>query len=850
MKVSRRQWKTQWILVWVLAGWLLSACSDSQIEPGHAVFDAWQSLVSSQTAGQTFVARFNGLEELQVYLALEAPASGQVILHLRTNPGATDDLRTASLPAEAIRQPGFYPFGFEPLGTSNNQAFYAFLEVQTSGRLSVGRSASIRTYTDGAFYVDDQPQQAQMAFRLGYEPSQALLGLGREAIQWLLALLAYFAAFVLPSWALLQAFWPGWAEQEAAEKLIVSAGLGCALFPLWMLWTDAFHWHPGALLVWLPAGMGFFYLLIARGKKIEWPASRSDWVKTARRSLRISAPSFSLVLVVGILFVGRFWAVRTLAAPMWGDSVQHTVMTQLMLDHGGLFQAWDPYTPYQTLSTHFGFSSLAAGLSWAGGMGALQAVLWMGQILNVVAVAGLYPLARYVSKGNRWAGVAAVLAAGAFSNVPAVYVNWGRYAQLAGEAALPASIWLLLAVEDGLSRQNGRTWQYQAHAAGKLALAGAALAGMTLCYYRMPYFYGAFAIAWLALWLGVKLFDGSLKSLKFWGWLGLDLACIAVIGVALLGPWLPKVFSGNLPGLVLIGTNAAAAPGLALQSLAADYQSWLQLSAYIQPWVAALAVVGALAGILQRAWRFGILVIWTAILASIRTLALWHIPGAVMFESFSVIIWLYLPCAAAIGWMIGLAATRLIAWNRRLGIIASTVLLVAAAAWGVWNQRFTSQPEMYSMVTRPDLQAMQWIRANTPADSVFMVQAFRKYNGASASGADAGWWIPLLTGRKNTLPPQYALLNEVPEKEGYTQQVVDLVRVMETDRLNSPAGQKAVCAWGIDYLYMGQGQGQVSFGNPQLFTIAEMELAAFLQNVYHQDGVNIYKVKSGTCSGS
>ena len=46
--------------------------------------------------------------------------------------------------------------------------------------------------------------------------------------------------------------------------------------------------------------------------------------------------------------------------------------------------------------------------------------------------------------------------------------------------------------------------------------------------------------------------------------------------------------------------------------------------------------------------------------------------------------------------------------------------------------------------------------------------------GDRSVGVDAGWWIPLLARRENTLPPQYALLAEKPISLDYSQRVVAL----------------------------------------------------------------------------
>ena len=116
-------------------------------------------------------------------------------------------------------------------------------------------------------------------------------------------------------------------------------------------------------------------------------------------------------------------------------------------------------------------------------------------------------------------------------------------------------------------------------------------------------------------------------------------------------------------------------------------------------------------------------------------------------------------------------------WTR-LGPPLVSVLLLGLALWGAKGQLGIVSPE-YVMVTRPDRQAMTWIREHTPTQAKFLVEGFRIYGGRSAVGADAGWWIPLLAERANTMPPQYAMLNEAPIIPNYTQQVVDLVEILE-----------------------------------------------------------------------
>ena len=51
-----------------------------------------------------------------------------------------------------------------------------------------------------------------------------------------------------------------------------------------------------------------------------------------------------------------------------------------------------------------------------------------------------------------------------------------------------------------------------------------------------------------------------------------------------------------------------------------------------------------------------------------------------------------------------------------------------------------------------DRQALDWVRANLPANAVFAVNGW-KWLGSQWAGSDGGAWILPLTGRQTTLPP-------------------------------------------------------------------------------------------------
>jgi hypothetical protein len=242
----------------------------------------------------------------------------------------------------------------------------------------------------------------------------------------------------------------------------------------------------GVLYAWIPALVSLAFLIWHhRAWRLQsFSNSLGKW-----KSSYNFFPDITFIAVIVLILFTRFWAIRSLDVPMWGDSYQHTMIAQLIVDHGGLFDSWQPYVPYTTLTVQFGFPATVSVFSWATNMESAPATLFIGQVLNGLAVLVLYPLALRLAHGNRWAGVGAVLIAGLLSPMPAFYVNWGRYAQLAGQVILPVALWFVWKSVENQDR-NWRT----------IALAGAILAGMTLTYYRMPFYYSTFILSLMVGW--------------------------------------------------------------------------------------------------------------------------------------------------------------------------------------------------------------------------------------------------------------------------------------------------------------------------------------------------------------
>ncbi|HEX9117422.1 MAG TPA: hypothetical protein VGA61_15240, partial [Anaerolineae bacterium] len=790
--------------------------SEARLEPGHSV-------------GQTFVARHGGLNGLEFWLAPIAPAHGQIRLHLRSAPAAAADLATADLALDQITAPAFYRFTFAPLSNSHNQYYYALLELKSDGALTLG-TAPGQAYLDGGFYEDGVPLSEQAAFRTVYNLRLLFLDVILAAFRGLSLLLVAGLVLILPGWALLVLLPKG--HFSWPERLGLACGLSIALYPLLMLGTYVVGLHLGSLYVWLPVGAAAI-ALVWRYRR--WRPAR------AYAELRLWAcspalwPDLAFILVLGLVWIVRFLPVRSLDVPLWGDSYQHATIAQLILNHRGLFSSWQPYAPYSSLTVHFGFSALTAVLSWATGISAPKATVLMGQLLNWAAVLAVYPLAVRVSAGRvkslagpAWAGAAAVLAAGLLSPMPAYYVNWGRYAQLAGQAVLPVAISLALwVIED--ERWHWRT----------VLLAGFAVAGMALSYYRMPVYYALFLLAWLVAW-GLPRWRLRLRS-----WLGggARLTLIAGIGLALLLPWQRIIAGGALTGEF----QAGVAQVTSVNEVLMRYQVWHDLATYVTPLLQIACLVAIGWSIVRRQWQVLAVPLWVLTMAVLVAGQLIGFPGSNQMDNFAAVIALYIPVSLLIGWLAREAVGQLVGRSRCASALLAALLVILGLVAGA-GQLGILKPE-FVLVTRPDLQAMAWIKDNTPPDARFLVEGFRIYDGSSAVGADGGWWLPLLARRANTMPPQYALLNEVPAEPGYSQRMINLVAQLEKTAPTSPEGLRILCRSGITHIYVGQRQGLAGAGASQLFDPLTLAASDDLAEIYRQDLVRVFVLKPGVCRG-
>jgi hypothetical protein len=795
----------------------LAACSQQLSWPDqtNAGAPGTIGLAAGSTVGQTFLALESGLSGADIYLAPEGALQGDVQLVLQPppkTPGAGTYLAAASLPATAVTGPGFYHFTFSPQSDSRLRSYYLRLAYGGPGQLLVGHGPP-ESYLQGALYRNDGPDDgAQMAFRLVYDPALVARGVATQALAWLGWLALAVLLFVVPGWALLVWLWPKLSQLAWGEQLGLAIGLSLALYPILFLWTSLVGLRLGWLYAALPVGLGLLALAV-------WLARR--W-RGARPTLRLPdlrspdfAPDLAFVGVTALIFFTRFWVARGLLAPLWGDSYQHTVITQLLIDHGGLFNSWAPYADLQSFTYHFGFHTLAAVFHWLSGLAASDAVLVIGQILNGLAVLALYPLAVRVSH-QRWAGVGAVLVAGLLSPMPMAYLNWGRYTQLAGQAILPAAVVLAWAFFEDRPAVNWRM----------LGLAWIAWGGLALTHYRIIIFAVLFSAAY---WL-VEVFArrGRVQLLRT-AWLGIGAGAIFL-------PWFIHSFAGR----ITIGfARQLSTPAGETSVFTQQYNSLGDLTNYLPAWLWLLVVFSVGWGLWRRERTVVVLGAWCGLLL-LGTNPQWlGLPGQGAISNFALLIAVYLPAGvlvgAALGWL------RQAAGPGRILDFSLLALLAVIALWAGRQRLSDLDASDNALVTAPDLRAAAWIENNTPVDGHFLVNSFPTYGGSTVVGSDAGWWVPLLAHRQISLPPLNYGVEQGPRAD-YRVWINALPAEIAAKGIDDPSVLRDLNDRGINYVFIGQRRGQVNNPGDPVLEPGQLVLSAHFHLVYHQDRIFIFTI--------
>jgi hypothetical protein len=181
----------------------------------------------------------------------------------------------------------------------------------------------------------------------------------------------------------------------------------------------------------------------------------------------------------------------------------------------------------------------------------------------------------------------------------------------------------------------------------------------------------------------------------------------AVAGLLFL-PWLLQITGSYLASAI----EGGASFGLPVEAVLADFQVWREVKFYLTPILLALTTGGLLWSLVRRQWFVAAQALWVGLLSAYVGGRLLGLPGANMMQNFAILIALYLPASLLSGWLLGeLAATLRNRWSR-VGRAMASLSLALLAVWCAWTQRGLTQPDEFSILTRPDLR--RWIDQGYP----------------------------------------------------------------------------------------------------------------------------------------
>ncbi|NIV33856.1 MAG: hypothetical protein GWN58_31735 [Anaerolineae bacterium] len=670
------------------------------LEPGH-------------TLGQTFVARHAGINGLEIYLVPSPDAQGRVILHLRDDPLASEDILTSAVNLPPGTQEGFHRFTFPAISSSHSQYYYAFLEHTGTGKVEAA-VGTVDSYLDGTLYRDGQPLESQMVFRLAYDPASIVLDLVLMVGNWLafglaaLALLFFSGYWLIRRWALR-------AGLDFTASLILSSVAALAAWMVLLVWASLLL-RLASWSVWLVVGTSCLAGMVLFVRDREHWQRREYWLGPNP----LSTVAFWGVVLLSIalrLFVGR----GMIMLP-GSDTYHHALIVQLFEEQGGIPSSYEPYSPLISYSYHFGFHSIVALFRWLLATELLVTTKTVAAVLNG-AIAAMVGIVAERWAGSRRAGVIAAAAVGLIAVSPFTLLRWGRFTQTTGMLLLAAG---LLAV---LADRKHVGW----------VLPSLLIAGLAASHFRVVLLLAIFlAIAFCA-----RLFQRRWKETRDWLILGL----LSVLAAA---PWLVRSIWVQYDPQDLRPVVPVLAEANKLTYLEEPVLSFVTNG----PLLAVLVLsVGTLWLGRRLRKQISLVAIW-GLVAMGGTLALSLLGVNAFLDVKTTALSMALPLGILVGASGELLWTAFQSRWRTLARAGIVIILLAGVALGLLYLPGLVQGDALHYLRPADERTMAWIEENLPDDALFLVDSTEiRWSPDWVVGIDAGYWIPLLAHRYTTVPP-------------------------------------------------------------------------------------------------
>jgi hypothetical protein len=328
------------------------------------------------------------------------------------------------------------------------------------------------------------------------------------------------------------------------------------------------------------------------------------------------------------------------------------------------------------------------------------------------------------------------------------------------------------------------------------------------------------------------------------------IAWIGIGGLILVLPWFVHIYGG---GIIKLFTYQISTLPAKISASAELINTIGDITFYLPIVIWILFLLSIAWSLWKRNKHILIFTLWW-IFILIATNPSWiGLPGNGVITNFAVFIAFYIPASVVIGSTFAfILFTRLqpveIEDHSNGSILSQYILpiliflvIIVIGSWGTSKRINEVNLSAYELVTRPDLRAMEWIKDNTAESDDFLVNSFFAYSDTLVVGSDGGWWIPMLTGRKTTLPPlTYGI--EEGGKVTDINSTNDLYREIQNKGITDPDVISMLKQHGINYIYSGQRQGSVNNPGPKIIDPQVLAGNPNFKVKYNQDRVWIFEL--------
>ncbi|HSN94522.1 MAG TPA: hypothetical protein VLR89_05620 [Anaerolineaceae bacterium] len=406
------------------------------------------------------------------------------------------------------------------------------------------------------------------------------------------------------------------------------------------------------------------------------------------------------------------------------DSMHHTLIPDLIIKNGMLPSNYEQYAPVLTFSYHFGYHIFIAVLSLLSGVKTTALVIASTGILMAMITFAAGAVVFQFTRKTVPSLISAMVIAGIFC-FPSYTVYWGRFPQLLGTIIGFAWISCL------------DFWRRETQQSFKLALLlGLMTLALFISHYRICTAFLFFGIIYLTF--NIQIFKSKQR-------IGEVFLAVTVFAVATL-PWLINLLQA--PGIGY--PFQMVENGTAINNL---FFSLDRLGPYIKDTLSitiiALTIIFLSLGIIRKNKEIIILGIWVVIMIVVTRPA---ILGNYI-DPVSMAMASYVPLSLIIG--LGSAELfQILPAKMNLGVQVIFILLSIAGLVQGFNRWANIDLSLNTFVNTGDLKAAEWIKANTPSNSKFLIYPYKfEFSDEMVVGLDAGYWLPVIAQRATTAPP-------------------------------------------------------------------------------------------------